>query len=88
MEEIKIISGNEISHKKSKIQGSYLSLNYLDYDFKEIKKKETVYSRGIKPDGIRKGESNIEALWMGRVALEEVIFGWMDQRGPKGIRNG
>lgn len=47
-----------------------------------------MYLRGIKPDGIRKGESNIEAFWMGRVALEEVIFGWMDQRGPKGIRNG
>lgn len=35
---------------------------------KRRKKKKnivkTMYSRGIKPDGIRKGESNVEALWM------------------------
>lgn len=43
-----------------------------------------MYSRGIKLDGIRKGESNVEALWMEGLRWRKWFSdGWIKE--PKGM---
>lgn len=71
---------------------SIIKLSWLWFQRNRKKKRKkkkknivkTMYSRGIKPDGIRKGESNVEALWMEELRWRKWFSdGWIKE--PKGM---